>query len=94
MPTAPRRPARPVVLSIGGSVLTTGSEDDRYYDALATLLTRVARDVPLAVTTGGGRMAREYIRIGRALGLTEVELDEVGIEVTRLHARLLAARLG
>ncbi|EQD52620.1 uridylate kinase, partial [mine drainage metagenome] len=31
---------------------------------------------------------------GRGLGLTEVELDEIGIEVTRLHARLLAARLG
>jgi len=94
VPRARSTPARPVVLSIGGSVLTTGTDDDRYYDALATLLTRVARETPLAVTTGGGRMAREYIRIGRALGLTEIELDEVGIEVTRLHARLLAARLG
>jgi len=28
------------------------------------------------------------------LGLTEVELDEVGIDVTRIHARLLAARVG
>jgi uridylate kinase len=46
------------------------------------------------VTTGGGRTAREYIDTGRTLGLTEVELDELGIDVTRLHARLLAARLG
>jgi uridylate kinase len=50
--------------------------------------------VPLIVTTGGGRTAREYIGLGRALGLTEVELDELGIDVTRLHARLLAGVIG
>ncbi len=83
-----------VAVSIGGSVLTTGSDDAEYISALADLLKRLGRGFPLVVTTGGGRTAREYIRLGRALGLTEVELDEVGIEVTRLHARLLAARIG
>jgi uridylate kinase len=28
------------------------------------------------------------------MGLTEVELDEIGIDVTRLHARLLAGSIG
>jgi uridylate kinase len=46
------------------------------------------------VTTGGGRTAREYIGLGRELGFTEVELDEVGIDVTRLHARVLAGAIG
>jgi uridylate kinase len=87
-------PARPVVVSIGGSVLLTGADDRGYLTALADLLRRVGSTVPLVVTTGGGRTAREYIRLGRELGLTEVELDEIGIEVTRLHARLLAARIG
>ncbi len=85
---------RPVVLSVGGSVLATGSEDARYYGDLAELLRRMSEQVPLVVTTGGGRTAREYIDLGRRLGLTEVELDQVGIEVTRIHARLLAGRLG
>ncbi|HZY92201.1 MAG TPA: UMP kinase [Thermoplasmata archaeon] len=84
----------PVVLSIGGSVFATGDADAAYLDKLATLLSRLSREVPLLVTVGGGRTAREYIRIGRALGLTEIELDELGIDVTRLHARLLAARVG
>jgi uridylate kinase len=83
-----------VVLSVGGSILTTGDGDAAYYDRLAGLLQRLSRELPMVVTTGGGRTAREYIRVGRALGLTEVELDEIGIDVTRLHARLLAARLG
>jgi uridylate kinase len=83
-----------VVVSIGGSVLLTGSGDSGYLETLADLLRRLGADRPLVVTTGGGRTAREYIQLGRGLGLTEFELDEIGIEVTRLHARLLAARVG
>lgn len=94
MPRRTSSTAGPVVVSIGGSVLLTGDGDREYLIALADLLRGVGRSVRLVVTTGGGRTAREYIRIGRGLGLTEVELDEIGIEVTRLHARLLAARVG
>jgi len=91
---APPADRAPVVVSIGGSVLLTGNEDAEYFEQLADLLRRVGAERPLVVTVGGGRTAREYIRLGRALGLTEFGLDEVGIEVTRLHARLLAARAG
>ncbi len=90
---APSRP-RAVVVSLGGSVLLTGRDDRTYLEALAKLLREVGRTTPLVVTTGGGRTAREYIRLGRELHLTEFELDEIGIEVTRLHARLLAAVIG
>jgi len=91
----PPPPGRaPVVVSVGGSVLFTGNGDREYFEQLAELLRRLGADRPLVVTTGGGRSAREYIQLGRALGLTEYELDELGIEVTRLHARLLAARIG
>jgi uridylate kinase len=86
--------AAPVVVSIGGSVLLTGDGDREYLVRLASVLREVGRTTPLVVTTGGGKTAREYIRLGRDLGLTEVELDEIGIEVTRLHARLLAATVG
>ncbi|HTP54342.1 MAG TPA: UMP kinase [Thermoplasmata archaeon] len=88
------RPEAPVVVSIGGSVLLTGDGDREYLEGLAAMLRRLGRRLPLVVTTGGGRTAREYIGLGRSLGLTEVELDELGIEVTRLHAHLLAARIG
>ena len=84
----------PVVLSMGGSVLITGDEDERFLPELSALLRAVARDFPLIVTAGGGRVARDYIRLGRAMGLTETELDELGIDVSRLNARLLAAVIG
>lgn len=83
-----------VVVSIGGSVLVTGDDDVGYLRRLADLLRSMGQRHVLGVTTGGGRTAREYIRMGRELGLTEVELDEIGIDVTRLHARLLAAQVG
>ncbi|HTP56285.1 MAG TPA: UMP kinase [Thermoplasmata archaeon] len=92
-PPSAARPT-PVVVSIGGSVLLTGDDDTEYLGRLARSLGRLGRRMPLVVTTGGGRTARDYIRLGRALGLTEVELDEIGIQVTRLHAHLLAARIG
>ncbi|HTT14697.1 MAG TPA: UMP kinase [Thermoplasmata archaeon] len=94
MPKAAPAPARPVVVSIGGSVLPVGEGAATYWGELAQLLRTVGARRPLAVTVGGGRTARDYIRLGRDLGLTEIELDEVGIEVTRLHARLLAAAIG
>src|SRR4029077_12526755 len=87
-------PSRAVVLSLGGSVFVTGEGDAPYLSELATVSREIGTEVPLAVTVGGGRTAREYIRLGRELGLTEVELDEVGIDVTRLHARVLPAALG
>jgi uridylate kinase len=82
------------VLSVGGSVLLTGEGDLDFLRSLAEIVGRLGRERPLVVTVGGGRTAREYIRLGRELGLTEVELDELGIEITRVHARLLAALVG
>ncbi|MGI0053767.1 MAG: UMP kinase, partial [Thermoplasmata archaeon] len=87
-------PHRPVVLSVGGSVLLTGSGDEEYLRALSELVRRIGRERPLIVTTGGGRSARDYIHLARELGLTEIELDEIGIELTRVHARLLAGLVG
>jgi uridylate kinase len=93
---APRSPptSPAVVVSLGGSVLLTGDHDSEYVRRLAALLRACGQEGPLAVTTGGGRTAREYIHLGRSLGLTEVELDELGIDVTRVHARLLASVVG
>ena len=82
-----------VVVSIGGSVLVPELEADRvaaYADVLEEI---VAAGHDLAVVVGGGPAAREYIAAGRELGANEIELDQLGIAVTRLNARLLVAAL-
>ena len=80
------------VVSIGGSVLAPDLAADRVA-GYAAVLERLAADHELGVVVGGGEVAREYIEAGRALGANEIELDQLGIAVTRLNARLLIAAL-
>lgn len=78
-----------VVVSIGGSVLAPTVGSDRV-GTYANLLEGVAdAGHALGVVVGGGPTARKYIDAGRKLGANEIELDELGIAVTRLNARLL-----
>ena len=83
-----------VVISIGGSVLVPNEDDVDYMKSLAALLKNVSATHKLYIVTGGGKVARYYISFGRALGSDEHYLDLLGIEVTRLNARLLIAALG
>jgi uridylate kinase len=58
------------------------------------LLDVVGRQVQPVVVAGGGKVARHYIGIARSFGSDEATLDIMGIEVSRLNARLLIAALG
>ena len=82
-----------VVVSLGGSIIVPGEDDARRIRALARLFRDVSSRVKLFLVTGGGRVARYYIETGRALGIGERPLDEMGIAITRLNARLLAGAL-
>jgi uridylate kinase len=84
----------PVVLSLGGSVLVRDENDADYVRDIARVLIDVSSERKVYVVTGGGRIARYYIGVARALGAPESYLDEMGIEVTRLNARLLITALG
>lgn len=84
------------VVSVGGSVLVPDLGDERvtaYAEVLGSLLDG-DRDLDLGLVVGGGQIAREYIEAGRAIGANEMALDQLGIGVTRLNARLLVAALG
>ncbi|QKY21052.1 UMP kinase [Halolamina sp. CBA1230] len=83
-----------VVVSIGGSVLAPGLDPERvegFADALGTLS---AEGCELGAVVGGGTVARQYIGAARDLAANEFQLDELGIGVTRLNARLLIAAMG
>ena len=83
-----------VVVSIGGSVLAPELDPDRVRDHAAVIERLVDDGCTVGAVVGGGGVAREYIGVARDLGANEVELDQVGIQVTRLNARLLIAALG
>jgi len=83
-----------VVVSVGGSVLAPDlahERVERYADVIDHL---VDEGCSVGAVVGGGGVARNYIKTARKLGANEVELDDIGISVTRLNAQLLIAALG
>ncbi|SEH13150.1 uridylate kinase [Natronorubrum sediminis] len=82
-----------VVVSIGGSVLVPEPGADRVAEHAAVVEELVADGCRVGAVVGGGGVAREYISAARNLGANEIELDQLGIDVTRLNARLLIAAL-
>lgn len=83
-----------VVISLGGSVLAPELDPDRvaaHADAIESL---AGEGCELGIVVGGGGVAREYIGAARNLGANEVQLDQIGIDVTRINARLLISALG
>jgi uridylate kinase len=81
------------VVSIGGSVLVPEVQAERVRSYAAVIESLDAAGHTLGTVVGGGPAAREYIGAARELGANEVELDQLGIAVTRLNARLLVAAL-
>lgn len=82
-----------IVVSVGGSVLAPTLGENRVEAYAAVLEGLVADGHDVAAVVGGGGGAREYIGAARELGANEIELDQLGIAVTRLNARLLKSAL-
>jgi uridylate kinase len=60
----------------------------------ARMLSEISEKVQPVVVAGGGKLARDYISTARSLGSDEASLDILGIEVSRLNARLMIISLG
>ncbi|MBN1539902.1 MAG: UMP kinase [Candidatus Thermoplasmatota archaeon] len=80
---------RKVVISLGGSILVKGEDDEAYIRELVEGLASVSDDVRFIIVTGGGKLARDHISIGRRVGLDEATLDSMGILATRMNAWLI-----
>jgi uridylate kinase len=68
--------------------------DVPYIKQLAAELTALSEHYRVFVVVGGGKLARSYIQATRQLGADETTLDHIGIDATRLNARVLIAALG
>jgi uridylate kinase len=82
-----------VVVSIGGSVLAPDLDTKRVDGHARAIESLVEAGWDVGVVVGGGSVARDYIDAARRLGANEIQLDQIGIEVTRLNARLLLSAL-
>jgi uridylate kinase len=83
-----------VVVCIGGSVLAPELDPRRVEGHAEVIEGLAAEGCSVGAVVGGGGVARDYIGTARELGANEVQLDQIGIDVTRINARLLIAALG
>lgn len=81
-----------IVISVGGSVLMSDFNPSRIKE-FATVIEELAEDHQIFVVVGGGKVAREYIKLIRELGADETSCDYVGIDVTRINATVLASAI-
>lgn len=78
-----------VVISLSGIFF----EDATRIKQIADVLEEIAKSYNLYIVTGGGKIARERIKIARALGANETICDYIGIALTRVNAKLLISAL-
>lgn len=84
-----------VTICVGGSILAPDGPDVECISGLARALYKLRLDKhEVLVVTGGGGIARRYIEAGKRLNLPSSKLDMLGIDVTRLNARMLILALG
>ncbi|MDY6779689.1 MAG: UMP kinase [Halobacteria archaeon] len=81
-----------IVVSIGGSVLVPDLSSETV-SRYARAIERISDDHSLSVVVGGGKTARDYIDVARDLGANDSICDYMGIDVTRINARLLISAL-
>lgn len=81
-----------IVITIGGSILLK-EYDNKKFEDYAEIIRDINKDHEIFIVVGGGRPARDYIGVVRDMGESESICDEIGIQVTRINARLLQLAL-
>jgi uridylate kinase len=81
-----------IVVKLSGSIFSQHAHNNSIKE-YAEMFSHISKKVHPIVIAGGGKIARLYINLARSLGSDEATLDIMGIEVSRLNARLLIAAL-
>lgn len=76
-----------IVLKLSGRVFAM--DNVKILKDYATFLVKISKFCQPVIIAGGGNIARHYITHARSSGADESTLDELGIEISRLNAKLL-----
>ena len=83
-----------VVLRIGGSVVASPINTDLISCYSNLLTNQKANGNEIVAVVGGGKLAREFIKVAENIGLNATSQDEIAISVSRLFAQLILKTLG
>ena len=76
-----------IVIKFSGRIF--GVENIKLLKDYARFLVKISKSYQPIIIAGGGKIARHYISHARSSGADESTLDELGIEISRLNAKLL-----
>lgn len=76
-----------IVIKLSGRVF--GMDNVKLLKDYAAFLVKLSKICQPVIIAGGGNIARHYIAHARSSGADESTLDELGIEISRLNAKLL-----
>ncbi len=76
-----------IVIKLSGRIF--GIDNAKVLKDYASFLVKISKICQPVIVAGGGNIARHYITHARSSGADESTLDELGIEISRLNAKLL-----
>ncbi len=76
-----------IVIKLSGKVF--GTDNVKALKDYAQFLVKISKICQPIIVAGGGNIARHYISHARSSGADESTLDELGIEISKLNAKLL-----
>ncbi|MBI3254856.1 MAG: UMP kinase [Nitrosarchaeum sp.] len=76
-----------IVIKLSGRIFSM--DNVKMLKDYASFLVKISKICQPIIIAGGGNIARHYIAHARSSGADESTLDELGIEISRLNAKLL-----
>ena len=76
-----------IVIKLSGRIF--GMDNVKILKDYARFLVKISKVCQPVIVAGGGHIARRYINYARSSGADESSLDELGIDISRLNAKLL-----
>lgn len=78
-----------IVISLGGSLIAPNKIDKKFLKNFRKLILKNLKKYNFIIVAGGGNVARDFQKSGEELNIRESGLDWLGIDVSRVNARLL-----